>query len=385
MEKKRLGDICEIVTGATPKTNIKEFWDGDINWITPAELTEDTYIINESLRKITTEGVEKTGLKSFPKGTVILSSRAPIGKVAIAGCEMYCNQGFKNLVCSKQINNRFLYWYLKGHKEYLNSLGRGATFKEISKAIVENIEICLPTLEKQEKYADILEQCNGIIQIKKGQLRKLDTLVKSRFVELFGDPVINSMGWKKALIGDDCFVTKLAGFEYTQYINYEDSGDVVMVKAQNVKNGKLNRKELSFVSNEVSDSLPRSQLAPGDVVMTYVGANIGDVAIIDNEYKYHLAPNVAKIRPDSERYNSIYFMYMLMLLNAYIVKNSADTAKAALGMERIRKLNVFVPPIELQNQFADFVASVDKSKSKIQKSLEETQLLFDSLMQKYFG
>ena len=385
MEKKRLGDICEIVTGATPKTNIKEFWDGDINWITPAELTEDTYIINESLRKITTEGVEKTGLKSFPKGTVILSSRAPIGKVAIAGCEMYCNQGFKNLVCSKQINNRFLYWYLKGHKEYLNSLGRGATFKEISKAIVENIEICLPTLEKQEKYADILEQCNGIIQIKKGQLRKLDTLVKSRFVELFGDPVINSRGWKKALIGDDCFVTKLAGFEYTQYINYEDSGDVVMVKAQNVKNGKLNRKELSFISNEVSDSLPRSQLAPGDVVMTYVGANIGDVAIIDNEYKYHLAPNVAKIRPDSERYNSIYFMYMLMLLNAYIVKNSADTAKAALGMERIRKLNVFVPPIELQNQFADFVASVDKSKSKIQKSLEETQLLFDSLMQKYFG
>ena len=362
MEKKRLGDICEIVTGATPKTNIKEFWDGDINWITPAELTEDTYIINESLRKITTEGVEKTGLKSFPKGTVILSSRAPIGKVAIAGCEMYCNQGFKNLVCSKQINNRFLYWYLKGHKEYLNSLGRGATFKEISKAIVENIEICLPTLEKQEKYADILEQCNGIIQIKKGQLRKLDTLVKSRFVELFGDPVINSRGWKKALIGDDCFVTKLAGFEYTQYINYEDSGDVVMVKAQNVKNGKLNRKELSFVSNEVSDSLPRSQLAPGDVVMTYVGANIGDVAIIDNEYKYHLAPNVAKIRPDSERYNSIYFMYMLMLLNAYIVKNSADTAKAALGMERIRKLNVFVPPMELQNQFADFVTSIDKIK-----------------------
>ena len=203
MEKKRLGDICEIVTGATPKTNIKEFWDGDINWITPAELTEDTYIINESLRKITTEGVEKTGLKSFPKGTVILSSRAPIGKVAIAGCEMYCNQGFKNLVCSKQINNRFLYWYLKGHKEYLNSLGRGATFKEISKAIVENIEICLPTLEKQEKYADILEQCNGIIQIKKGQLRKLDTLVKSRFAEMFGDPYSGTLnGWKVVTIGD---------------------------------------------------------------------------------------------------------------------------------------------------------------------------------------
>ena len=278
---------------------------------------------------------------------------------------------------------RYLYYFCQYFD--FERLNKAVTIPSLTKSDLLKIELKLPTIETQKKIVDRLIKVEQIIQLKKRELQKLDTLVKSRFVELFGDPVINSMGWKKALIGDDCFVTKLAGFEYTQYINYEDSGDVVMVKAQNVKNGKLNRKELSFVSNEVSDSLPRSQLAPGDVVMTYVGANIGDVAIIDNEYKYHLAPNVAKIRPDSERYNSIYFMYMLMLLNAYIVKNSADTAKAALGMERIRKLNVFVPPIELQNQFADFVASVDKSKSKIQKSLEETQLLFDSLMQKYFG
>ncbi len=278
---------------------------------------------------------------------------------------------------------RYLYYFCQYFD--FERLNKAVTIPSLTKSDLLKIELELPTIETQKKIVDRLIKVEQIIQLKKRELQKLDTLVKSRFVELFGDPVINSMGWKKALIGDDCFVTKLAGFEYTQYINYEDSGDVVMVKAQNVKNGKLNRKELSFISNEVSDSLPRSQLAPGDVVMTYVGANIGDVAIIDNEYKYHLAPNVAKIRPDSERYNSIYFMYMLMLLNAYIVKNSADTAKAALGMERIRKLNVFVPPIELQNQFADFVASVDKSKSKIQKSLEETQLLFDSLMQKYFG
>ena len=109
------------------------------------------------------------------------------------------------------------------------------------------------------------------------------------------------------------------------------------------------------------------------------------VAVIDDKYKYHLAPNVAKIRPNAEKYNSIYFMYMLMFLNSYIVGNSADTAKAALGMERIRKLKIFVPPIELQEQFAAFVEQVDKSKVAIQKSLEKTQLLFDSLMQKYFG
>ena len=265
---------------------------------------------------------------------------------------------------SPNLERQYLYYYLKSDfvLQRIKAVATGSVRDNLKLSMLYEFPIELPKLENQRKIVKILDKVSDVIEKKEQELEQLETLVKSRFVELFGDPVINSMGWKKALIGDDCFVTKLAGFEYTQYINYENSGDVVMVKAQNVKNGKLNRKELSFISNEVSDSLPRSQLAPGDVVMTYVGANIGDVAIIDNEYKYHLAPNVAKIRPDSERYNSIYFMYMLMLLNAYIVKNSADTAKAALGMERIRKLNVFVPPIELQNQFADFVVSVDKSK-----------------------
>lgn len=115
MERKKLGEICEIISGSTPKTSIDEYWDGDIDWITPAELTDETYVIEESQRKITYAAVQKTGLKPFPKGTVILSSRAPIGKVAIAGKEMYCNQGFKNLICSNRIDNRYLYWYLKGN------------------------------------------------------------------------------------------------------------------------------------------------------------------------------------------------------------------------------------------------------------------------------
>ena len=100
MERVKLGEICKIVSGSTPKTNVAEYWDGDVDWITPAELTDETYVVEESQRKITDIAVQKNGLKPFPKGTVILSSRAPIGKVAIAGKEMYCNQGFKNLICS---------------------------------------------------------------------------------------------------------------------------------------------------------------------------------------------------------------------------------------------------------------------------------------------
>ena len=141
MRRVKLGQICEVVSGGTPKTNVEEYWNGEFNWITPAEINDNDYIISDTKRKITQLAIEKKKLPLLPKGTVLLSSRAPIGKVAITGKEMYCNQGFKNLICSDEICNEYLYWYLKSKKEYLNSLGRGAPFKEISKKIVENIEI----------------------------------------------------------------------------------------------------------------------------------------------------------------------------------------------------------------------------------------------------
>ena len=146
---------------------------------------------------ITELAVKKTGLKSFPEGTVILSSRAPIGKVAIAGCEMYCNQGFKNLICSKKINNKYLYWFLKGNTVFLNSLGRGATFKELSKSIVSNIEINLPDIVYQKKAVETLEKVSEIIALRKRELSSLDDLIKARFVEMFGDPATNPMRWSE--------------------------------------------------------------------------------------------------------------------------------------------------------------------------------------------
>lgn len=381
----RLGDVCTVVSGTTPKSDHPEYWDGEINWVTPAELTDDSNMIFESQRKITQQAVKDSSLKAFPAGTVLLSSRAPIGKVAIAGTEMYCNQGFKNLICSERIYNRYLYHFLRSKTAYLNSLGRGATFKEISKSIVENIEIPLPHLDEQRKNAAVLDKVSDLIAKRRQQLDKLDTLVKARFVEMFGDLQINNKNWGVALVGENCFVTKLAGFEYTNYIHYQDAGDVVMVKAQNVKDGKLNNKELSYISSDVSNLLPRSQLAAGDIVMTYVGANIGDVALIDDKHRYHLAPNVAKISPDKEKYDSVFFMHMLMMLRTYISGNSADTAKAALSMERIRNLSVFIPPMNLQRIFASFAEQVEKLKSIVIQNFEQLEMIKKSLLQQYFG
>ena len=118
-EYKKLGDVCTVIGGATPQTDKKEYWGGSNYWITPAELDGSKYQ-GATLRKITNEAVEKTSLKLLPIGTVLLSSRAPIGKVAITTVPMYCNQGFKNVVCSSELKNGFVYWYLKSRTDYLN-------------------------------------------------------------------------------------------------------------------------------------------------------------------------------------------------------------------------------------------------------------------------
>lgn len=151
-------DIGKVVGGSTPKTGVAEYWDGEYRWLSPAELDQDSGVIYDSVRKISKAGVESCALQELPVGTVILSSRAPIGKVAIAGNTFYCNQGFKNIICNERILPRYLYSLLLFNTGYLNSLGRGATFKEISKSIVESIKIPVPSLESQNEFAHFCEQ-----------------------------------------------------------------------------------------------------------------------------------------------------------------------------------------------------------------------------------
>lgn len=363
VEYVKLEEICTIVSGGTPSRSKPNYWNnGNIPWIKIKDMKSK--YIDSAEEFITEEGLNNSSTKMLKRDTILYSIFATLGEVGILKIDACTNQAIAGLSLKEDSNilKEYLYYYLKSKKKDVNNLGRGVAQNNINLSLLRKFKIPVIPLRQQKKIIEVLDNVSSTINNYERELTLLDELVKARFVEMFGDPVENTMNWPEIFIGDKCFVTKLAGFEYTQYIDYEESGEVVMVKAQNVKNGKLNRKDLSFISKKVSDSLPRSQLAPGDVVMTYVGANIGDVAVIDDVYKYHLAPNVAKIRPNAEVYNSIYFMYMLMLLNIYIVKNSADTAKAALGMERIRKLKVFIPPLELQNQFASFVEEIDKSR-----------------------
>jgi type I restriction enzyme, S subunit len=167
---ERIGNLCEVVGGATPKTSVDEYWNGGLPWITPAEIKEGDKFLYDTQRKLSEAGVRSTSMSRMPIGTVILSSRAPIGKVAIAGIEMYCNQGFKNLICGPEVLPGYLYELLRANSEYLNSLGRGATFKELSKKTVDNIKIPVPALERQGEFVDFASKVDKL------RFRCLETL-----------------------------------------------------------------------------------------------------------------------------------------------------------------------------------------------------------------
>ena len=360
MAKKRLGDICTVVSGSTPKTSVEAYWDGDIKWITPAELTEDTYILEDSVRKITELAVEKTGLSSFPKGTVILSSRAPIGKVAIAGCEMYCNQGFKNLICSDEIYNEYLFWFMKGKTEFLNSLGRGATFKEISKSIVENIEIELPSIELQKEIAQRLQKCSEIIALRKKELLELDNLIKSRFVEMFGDPNINNKGWIMGVIND--IGTCVAGATpSTKVKEYWEQGTIPWMSSGEVNKGRVFETDARITQlgyNSASTKL----VPPKTVVLAMAGQGKTRGTVAITEIELCTNQSICSI-VNNERVNAEYLLYFLKMQYKELRGASTNTdGRGGLNLKIIGNYPIMLPPIGLQNQFEAFVEQVDKLK-----------------------
>ena len=377
--KYKLGEICEIVSGSTPKTSVEEYWDGDIKWITPAELTDDSYIIEDSIRKLTEQGVKKTGLTPFPAGTVILSSRAPIGKVAIAGCEMYCNQGFKNLICSDKINNKYLYWFLKGNTAFLNSLGRGATFKEISKGIVGDIEINVPDVVDQERAVVNLEKLSKIIKLRKRELEEFDSLIKARFIELYNT---SSLGEETTL---EAITERVkVGFVGTCEKYYTDESGIPMLRTGNITDNGIDLTDLKYVTVEFHEKNKKSQIHDGDLLIARHGSN-GQANVYYGPEAQCL--NAVVIVPNYEMTTSV---FLAGLINSPMVKEQIErtlvgSTQRVVNTKSIAGLMVRIPDFTVQKEYEEFVKQVDKSKVVVQKALNETQLLFDSLMQEYFG
>lgn len=378
----KLGEVCKVVSGTTPKSSCPEYWNGTLNWVTPAELKDDSDIVYETERKITLRAVQDTGLKPFPIGTVLLSSRAPIGKVAISGTEMYCNQGFKNLVCSGSIYNRYLYHFLKDKTEYLNALGRGATFKEISKDIVENIEIPLPPLETQRHIAAVLDKVSALIALRRQQLDKLDELVKARFVEMFGTE--NDFDqWDCCRICDVADIGVGVVIKPTQY--YADEG-IPAFRSLNVGEMHVNDYDWVYFTKEGHQKNQKSVIHRGDVLVVRSGAP-GTACVATEKYEGYNAVDIIIAHPDNRKVNSVFlaaFTNMPHGMNQIRAK-TGGAAQQHFNVGGYKSMRLIMPSIELQNQFAAFVDQTEKNKVAVQQALEKLETLKKALMQEYFG
>lgn len=377
----KLKDVCQVVTGSTPKTNIPEYWDGEYPWVTPAELKGDKYI-KDTERHITDEAVAHTNLTLMPIGTVLLSSRAPIGKVAITETEMYCNQGFKNLICSDKIDNQYLYLWLSSQTEYLNSLGRGATFKEISKTIVENIEVPLTSIEKQHKIVAELEQIKSLLSLKRKELEIYDKLAQSLFYEMFGDPVENEKGWEVRKLGDLCLIERggsprpISDFitESEDGLNWIKIGDASegsmyinstkeKIKKEGLKKTRMVYKGDFILSNSMSFGRPYILGIDGCIHDGWLVIH-DENNIFDKVYLYH-----ALSHP------SMYAQFTRMAVGG-VVNN--------LNSNMVRKVSVVVPPMEKQRAFAKRIELIEAQKERVKNAIDKLQVLLNNRMDYWF-
>ena len=364
-EIKKLGEVCDVIGGSTPKTSEESYWGGEHYWISPAELDGSKYVYSTS-RTITDAGIKSAHLQMLPVGTVLLSSRAPIGKVAITKVPMYCNQGFKNLVCKNEVLNEFVYWFLLHNTEYLNSLGTGATFKEISKRVVEQVSISIPSIAEQEKIVAELDCLSGIIEKKKQQLKELEALAQSIFYEMFGDPVENEKGWEVKRLGEVAYDI-FAGGDKPKDISYVQTDEYSYPV---YANGDGDRGLLGFSK--------KFRVESKAVTIGARGASVGNCRICNEKF----TPVVRLITIIPSPNLDIVFLYYYVLQIEWDINGAGQ---AQLTTPNVINKSIYLPPLSLQHSFASKVEAIEKQKELIKQSIAETELLFNSRMQYYFG
>lgn len=393
MKKVRLGDIATVITkGTTPTTLGYNFVDDGVNFVKIESITENEEFLTDKFAHISDECNRKLSRSQLQRNDLLFSIAGAIGRTAIVTDDILPANTNQALAIIRVPEGEVDYSYLKyvlqspAIVEQFEKKKQGVAQLNISLKDIGDFVIPLRTAEEQKSIVATMDKVCGLIALRKEQLAKLDELVKSRFIELFGNLVIgDKVDTNKKKIGEIASVTKLAGFEFTKYIQYKEQGDIIMLRGLNCKKGHLVLDDIKWIDKETSDLLPRSKLYYGDILMTYAGT-IGDVAMVDADDKYHLAPNVAKITLNNKKAcNPVFLMHLFMYTNDYIMTFASVVTQASINMEKIRNFEYYFPPVEQQDQFAAFVEQTDKSKLAIQESLAELETLKKALMQKYFG
>lgn len=383
----KLGDVCEIQSGGTPSRSKIEYWkDGNIPWVKIGDFS-DKYISKTS-ELITQLGLENSSAKLFTKGTLLYSIFATLGEVSILNIDATTNQAIAGLKIknNNQLDINYLFSYLKSIKDEVNRIGRGVAQNNINLGILKQFAIPLPPLETQQKIAAVLDKVQKIISESKVILEKYDTLIKSRFIEMFGDPVQNPMGWEVKNL-DKVFdiIDGDRGKNYPKAEDFYNRGFCLFLNAGNVTKNGFNFENCQFITEEKDNSLGKGKVKRDDLIVTTRGT-VGNIAKYDNSIPYQIVRinSGMVILRKTKNINSVFFIYYFR--NPAIYKKLiSGTAQPQMPINNMRLCKVLFPPLTLQTQFADFVQQIDKSKFAVQKSLEKAETLYKSLMQEYFA
>ena len=324
------------------------------------------------------------------------SPTQPVGRVVFFDIEddknFLCNNFTSILRANEKIFPKYLFYnlrYLYQNKAVLKYQNKTTGIINLKlQNYIDDTNIFLPSLEEQKKICKILDYLFNILEMKKQQLSELDKLVKFQFLKMFGDLETNSFSWNKTYLKSlTLLITKGASPNWQGFSYVDNDNQTLFITSENVRDRTLDLVKKKYVQNEFNFKQKKSILKKGDFLINIVGASIGRVAQYNLEYRANINQAVALVRLKENIINHTYLLFYLnsnKAMNMYN-KMQVSVARANLSLKNIEELEIILPPIELQNKFSDFVKQVDKSKVELQKSIDETQLLFDSLMDKYFG
>ena len=375
MEYKRIEEFTTVVTGGTPSTAKSEYWDGGvIPWLQSGCCQNCD--VDKTEKYITQEGYDNSSTRMMPLNTVMIAlTGATAGKVGYLKFEACGNQSITGILPCDSINQRYLFYYLLSQREKILTDCVGGAQAHISQGYVKNIKVPVLSLSEQEKIVEVLTKLSDVISKRQGEINALDNLIKARFVEMFGNPVSNPFKWKKKTLKEVC--VKLNDGTHFSPESFE-SGDYKYITAKNIKLSGFDFTNITYVPEKVHRPIyDRCNPEVGDVLYIKDGATTGIAMVNTLEEEFTLLSSVALLKQDRAVMNGYFLTALLNNEEMYldIRNNMGGAAITRLTIAKLNAIKVVVPPIELQNQFADFVNQVDKS--KVVESIHRMNVLFN--------
>jgi type I restriction enzyme, S subunit len=380
-----LGACGEIVTGSTPSKANSKFWDGGIPFVTPAQLgfqppitTADEYV--------TTDGAERGRL--LPEGAVLVCCIGSLGKTGVAGVPLISNQQINSIIFDpNQVDARYGYYAARSLTPLLEHFAPSTTIKIVKKSTFAKLQIPLPPLAEQKRIAGILDAADVLRAKRRESLAQLDTLLQSTFLDMFGDPVTNPMGWDEKAVRDTDSLVQIGPFGSLLHKEDYVSGGVPLINPKHIVDGVVVVGCDETVPQDKIEELNNYRLQVNDVIMGRRG-KMGRCAVVTEQTASMLCGTGSLfIRPNPDVLTALYLSKVISSesMKAQLERIAWGVTMANLNRSKIESLSIPVPPLDLQHRFVTIVKSVEKQKARQRAHLAELDTLFASLQQRAFN